>query len=75
MEYSRFCNAERESLILEELEKEGMEINEVEDAAREEMKEVAQPAAIESIAKDIEQEKVDKYLEDVQEVLGEISNY
>ena len=52
-----------------------MEINEVEDAAREEMKEVAQPAAIESIAKDIEQEKVDKYLEDVQEVLGEISNY
>ncbi len=75
MEYSRFCNAEREDLILEELKKEGMEVNEVDEAARDEIKEVAQPAAIESIVKDIGQEKVDKYLEDVQTVLGEISNY
>lgn len=75
MEYSRFCNAEREDLILEELRNEGMEINEIDDAAREEIKNVAQPAAIESIAKDIGQEKIDKYLEAVKEVLGEVGNY
>ena len=52
-----------------------MEINEVDATAREEIKEVAQPAAIESIANDIGQDKVDKYLKEVQEVLGEINNY
>ena len=52
-----------------------MEVNEVDEAARDEIKEVAQPAAIESIVKDIGQEKVDKYLDDVQTVLREISNY
>ena len=59
MEYSRFCNAEREDLILEELEGYGMEVNEVDEAAHEEMKSVAQPAAIESVANDIGQEKVE----------------
>lgn len=75
MEYSRFCNAERESLILEELEGYGMQINEVDEAAREEMKEIAQPAAIESIAADTGQDKVDQFLADVEEVLNEISDY
>lgn len=75
MEYSRFCNAEREDLILEELEGYGMEINELDEAAREEMKSIAQPAAIEKIAENIGQDKVDKYLEDVEAVLGQISDY
>lgn len=75
MEYSRFCNAEREDLILEELEGYGMEINEVDAAAHEEMKSVAQPAAIESVANDIGQDKVDAYLAEVEKVLGEISDY
>ena len=75
MEYSRFCNAEREDLILEELEGYGMEVNEVDAAAHVEMKSVAQPAAIESVANDIGQEKVDAYLAEVEKVLGEISDY
>ena len=75
MEYSRFCNAEREDLILEELEGYGMKINEVSDEARQEMADVAQPAAIESVAADIGQDKVDEYLADVEAVLSEISDY
>ena len=39
------------------------------------MKSVAQPAAIESVANDIGQEKVDAYLAEVEKVLGEISDY
>ena len=74
-EYSRFCNAEREDLILEELEGYGMKINEVSDEARQEMADVAQPAAIESVAADIGQDKVDEYLADVEAVLSEISDY
>lgn len=75
MEYSRFCNAEREELILEELKGYGMEINEPDEAAREEMKSIAQPAAIETIAENIGQDKVDEYLSDVEAVLGQISDY
>ena len=75
MEYSRFCNAEREDLILEELVGYGMKINEVSDEARQEMADVAQPAAIESVAADIGQDKVDEYLADVEAVLSEISDY
>ena len=59
--------------ILEELEGYGMKINEVSDEARQEMADVAQPAAIESVAADIGQEKVDAYLADGKPVLSEIS--
>lgn len=75
MEYSRFCNAERESLILEELKGYGMEINEVSEEAHEEMKNVAQPAVIKLVSEDIGQDKVDEYLANVETVLGEISDY
>ncbi len=75
MEYSRFCNAEREELILEELKGYGMEINEVSEETHEEMKNVAQPAVIELVSEDIGQDKVDAYLADVEKVLGEISDY
>lgn len=75
MEYSRFCNAEREALILEELEGHGMKINELSDEAHEEMKTTAQPEVIKMIADDIGQDKVDAYLNDVNAVLKEISNY
>ncbi|MGI6095987.1 MAG: DctP family TRAP transporter solute-binding subunit [Lachnospiraceae bacterium] len=74
-EYSRFCNAEREDLILAELAEYGMEVNEVSEEAREEMKAVAQPAAIKGIAEHIGQEAVDAYLADVEEVLNQISDY
>lgn len=75
MEYSRFCNAERESLILEELEKEGMQINEVSEEAHEEMKNIAQPAVIEMVGEDLGQDKVDEYLKNVESVLEEIKSY
>lgn len=74
-EYSRFCNAEREALILEDLAELGMEVNEVSAEAHAEMKEVAQPAAIKLIAEHIGQDAVDKYLADVEAVLGEIADY
>lgn len=75
MEYSRFCNEERESLILEELKGHGMQINELGDEARKDMQATAQPAVIDLIASDIGQEKVDAYLADVESVLNEISDY
>ena len=75
MEYSRFCNAEREDLILEELEGYGMQINEVEAGARDEMKETAQPVVIEDVSSDIGQDKVDQYLKDVEDVLNQIKDY
>ena len=75
MEYSRFCNAEREELILDEVMNLGMKVNELDDAAREEMKAVAQPAAMKTVVADIGQDKVDAYLADVEKVLNEISDY
>lgn len=74
-EYSRFCNKERESLILEQLEKQGMKVNTLKDSDREKMEKVAQPAVIKAVAKDIGQDKVDAYLEDVKKVLDQISDY
>ncbi len=75
MEYSRFCNHEREDLILEYLEGQGMKINEVTPEAREEMKAAAQPAVVKLVSGDIGQEKVDEYLANVEAILGEIANY
>ncbi|MGI6030461.1 MAG: DctP family TRAP transporter solute-binding subunit [Eubacteriales bacterium] len=75
MEYSRFCNAEREELILADLEAQGMQINELTAEAREAMAAVAQPAVIELIASDIGQEAVDEYLANVETVLSDISKY
>lgn len=75
MEYSRFCNEERESLILEELEGYGMQINEVSSEAHEAMKDIAQPEVIEAVSEDIGQDKVDQYLSGVEEVLNEIKDY
>ncbi len=74
-EYSRFCNAEREAIILKDLEKKGMKINTLKDSEREKMKEASQKAGIESVAKDIGQDKVDEYLKNVDEVLKQISDY
>ncbi len=55
-EFSRFCNLEREDLILADLaDKYGMQINEVSADARAEMAKVAQPAVIKLVAKDIGQ--------------------
>lgn len=74
-EVSRFINAEREALILADLEKQGMKINTVTDEARAEMAAAAQPAAIDLIAQDIGQEAVDNYLASVEEILAQISKY
>lgn len=75
MEYSRFCNQEREALILKDLAKAGMQINEVTADAHNAMAAVAQPAVSKLVAKDIGQEKVDKYMANVKAVLAEISKY
>lgn len=75
MEYSRFCNAARESEILEYLAGVGMKINEVSAEAHEEMANTAQPAVVKMVASDIGQDVVDQYLSDVEAVLSEISNY
>ncbi len=75
-EFSRFCNMEREELILADLaDKYGMQVNTVSDEARAEMAEVAQPAVMELVAKDIGQDAVDQYMQDVQDVLAQISKY
>lgn len=75
MEYSRFCNSEREDLILEELAEQGMAINEMDESSRAEMKEIAQPAAIESISKDLDKNTIDSFMADVENVLAQISDY
>ena len=74
-EVSRFINAEREALILADLEKQGMIINTVSDDARAEMAKAAQPAAIKLIAEDIGQDAVDEYLANVEEILAQIAKY
>ncbi|MCF0138014.1 MAG: DctP family TRAP transporter solute-binding subunit [Oscillospiraceae bacterium] len=74
-EVSRFINAEREGLILADLEKQGMKINEVSADVRAQMAEAAQPAAIELIAGDIGQEAVDAYLASVEEILAQIAKF
>jgi TRAP-type transport system periplasmic protein len=75
-EFSRFCNMEREELILADLaDKYGMQVNTVSDEARAEMAEIAQPAVMELVAKDIGQDAVDQYMQDVQDVLAQISKY
>lgn len=75
-EFSRFCNLEREDLILAELEGElGMTVNEVSASARAEMAKLAQPAAIKLIAEEIGQDAVDQYLASVEEVLGQIAKF
>lgn len=74
-EVSRFINAEREALILADLEKQGMKINTVSEDVRAEMAAAAQPAAIKLIAGDIGQDAVDNYLASVKEVLAQISKY
>lgn len=75
-EFSRFCNLEREDLILADLaDKYGMQINEVSADARAEMAKVAQPAVIKLVAKDIGQDAVDQYMKDVQDVLAQISKF
>lgn len=74
-EVSRFINAEREALILADLEKQGMKINTVSDDVRAEMAKAAQPAAIDLIAGDIGQEAVDNYLANVKDILAQISKY
>lgn len=74
-EFSRFCNLEREDLILADLaDKYGMQINEVSADARAEMAKVAQPAVIKLVAKDIGQDAVDQYMNDVKDVLAQISS-
>ena len=72
-EFSRFCNLEREDLIL--ADKYGMQINEVSADARAEMAKVAQPAVIKLVAKDIGQDAVDQYMNDVKDVLAQISKF
>ena len=75
-EFSRFCNMEREELILADLaDKYGMQVNTVSDETRAEMAEIAQPAVMELVAKDIGQDAVDQYMQDVQDVLAQISKY
>ena len=64
------CNLEREDLILADLaDKYGMQINEVSADARAEMAKVAQPAVIKLVAKDIGQDAVDQYMNDVKDCL------
>lgn len=70
------CNLEREDLILADLaDKYGMQINEVSADARAEMAKVAQPAVIKLVAKDIGQDAVDQYMNDVKDVLAQISKF
>lgn len=75
MEYSRFCNEERESEILEFVAKQGMTVNEVTADARAEMAATAQPAVQAQVAKDLSQDTVTQYMNDVKNVLSDISKW
>ena len=75
MEYSRFCNQEREAQMLTDLAAEGMQINSVSTEAHAEMAATAQPAVKELVSSDIGKDTVDKYIADVEAVLSDITNY
>ena len=70
--YSRFVNAQREDIILKELEKRGMKVNTLDAAALAEIQKVAQPVVTEQVKKEAGAEYVDKFLADIKAVKADV---
>ena len=70
--YSRFLNAQREDLILQELEKRGMKINRLDAAALDEIKKISQPVVMEQVKKEAGAEYVDQFLANIKAVQADV---
>lgn len=70
--YSRFLNAQREDLILQELEKRGMKINRLDAAALDEIKKISQPVVMEQVKKEAGAEYVDQFLANIKTVQADV---
>lgn len=70
--YSRFVNAQREALILKELEKRGMKVNTLDAAALAEIKKASLPVVTEQVKKEAGAEYVDKFLADIEAVKKDV---
>ncbi len=70
--YSRFINAGREDLIIAKLREGGMEVNDVSDEAKAEIKKVAQPVIAAEVKKDLGAEYVDAFLAGIEKVKADI---
>lgn len=66
--YSRFINASREASIIEKLRAQGMEVNEIDAKAKEEIKATAQPVVAAEVKKIIGAEYVDAFLAGIKKV-------
>lgn len=71
--YSRFCNCNRESILREELIAKGMTFIDIDEADRQKMIDTSQPACLESIKKDVGEEYVDAFLNQMAEVLSDVN--
>ena len=70
--YSRYVNAQREDIILKELEKRGMKINRLDQAALDEIKKISQSVVMEQVKKEAGAEYVDQFLADIKTVQADV---
>ncbi len=68
MNYSRFINTGREDMIIAKLRSQGMEVNDLDQAAKDEIKAVAQPVVAAAVKKNIGAEYVDTFLKGIEQV-------
>jgi tripartite ATP-independent transporter DctP family solute receptor len=70
--YSRSVNAGRENLIIEELPNHGMQVNDVTDAAKAEIKAISQPVVTEKVKAEVDPAFVDAFLTGINGVKADI---
>ncbi len=70
--YSRYVNAGREDLIVRTLTKQGMQINEIDQADKDAIKAVSQPVVAEEVKKIVGAEYVDKFLAGIKKVKADV---
>lgn len=71
-DYSRFCNYERESVLKEKLQEKGMEVVEVSEEAKQEMKEKTQKVVIDAVKNEIGEEFVNEFMTDMEKARGDV---
>ena len=70
--YSRAINAARERYIIDMLTQKGMQVNEVSEAVKEEMRKATQASIVEKMKKDVDESFVDMWLAGIQQARKDI---
>ncbi len=72
--YSRFVNKQREDFLVEEFETKGVQVNYLTIEEKEQLKSTSQKAVIEQVKKAIDQERIDAWLEAIEQVRKDVTN-